>query len=294
MLLSVAEVMPQDDFAVELPWHSASKSKRCTSKEHLRFFGDVFCSVSKVAATSAYLIPKFFASDRPDSFLDASETDGFKKEIGAASAVFKEAMRLEAVLKGPLAAEVAASYGEDDAITSFIGWFGRLVSVPSFWGASLVEAVLEGTNKLTAELTKLTPVYAHFITEKKVNVPMVKKSLLGAKVRTALTEKTVAIHRAITLTKAAMLEWGVSPNAPAPDEGGDSSDLGCAGLAFEEAKKALTVIAACSTLYENAATRVQDAAAIVAKERPELVSSLWDELCKVAKGKQESKAASSG
>ena len=82
--------MPQDDFAVQMPWLSVVKG--CTSKEHLRFFCDVFCSVAKVAATSAYLIPKFFATDRPDSFLDASESDGFKKEIGAASAVFKEAI----------------------------------------------------------------------------------------------------------------------------------------------------------------------------------------------------------
>ena len=123
---------------------------------------------------------------------------------------------------------------------------------------------------------------------------MVKKSLLGAKVRTALSEKTVAIHRAKTLTKAAMHEWGVTPEAATGDDDGDSSDLGCAALAFAEAKKALTVIAACSTLYENSATRVQDAAAIVAIERPELAKSLWDELVKVAKGKQEIKAASSG
>ena len=131
--MSVAEVMPQDDFAVDLPWIG---SKSCTSKEHLRFFGDVFCVVSKVAATSAYLIPKFFANDRPDSVLDASEPDGFKKEIGAASAVFKQAMTLAELVNGPLAAEVAASYGEDDAIASFIGWFGRAVALCSFWGAS--------------------------------------------------------------------------------------------------------------------------------------------------------------
>ena len=273
MLLSVAEVMPQDDFAVYLPWIG---SKSCTSKEHMRFFGDVFCSVSKVAATSAFLNPKFFANDRPDSFLDAGEPDGFKKEIGAASAVFKQAMTLAELVNGPLAEEVATSYGDEAAIESLVGWFGRVVAFRPFWGASMVEAALEGTNQLTAELTKLTPVYGHFISEKKVNVQMVKKSLLGAKVRTALSEKTVAIHRAITLTKAAMHEWGVTPVAARGDDEGDSSDLSCAALAFEEAKKALTVIAACSTLYEHSATRVQDAAAIVAKERPEIVKSLWD------------------
>ena len=273
MLLSVAEVMPQDDFAVDLPWIG---SKSCTSKEHLRFFGDVFCSVSKVAATSAFLNPKFFANDRPDSFLDAGEPDGFKKEIGAASAVFKQAMTLAELVNGPLAAEVATSYGDEAAIESLVGWFGRVVAFRPFWGASMVEAALEGTNQLTAELTKLTPVYGHFISEKKVNVQMVKKSLLGAKVRTALSEKTVAIHRAITLTKAAMHEWGVTPEAARGDDEGDSSDLSYA------------------TLYEHSATRVQDAAAIVAKERPEIVKSLWDELVKVSKGKQEIKAASSG
>ena len=138
LLLSVAEVMPQDDFAVELTWHSASKS--CTSKEHLRFFGDDFCSVSKVAATSAFLNPKFFANDRPDSFLDAGEPDGFKKEIGAASAVFKQAMTLAELANGPLAAEVATSYGDEAAIESLVGWFGRVVAFRPFWGASMVEA----------------------------------------------------------------------------------------------------------------------------------------------------------
>lgn len=289
LLLSVAEVMPQEDFAVDLPW----LAKSCTSKEHLRFFGDVLCSVSKVAATSAYLIPKFFATDRPESFLDASEPDSFKKEIGAASAVFKQALLLAKLVNGPLAAEIATSYGMEDTIASFVGWFGRVNALRSRWGASLVEAALAWTSNLTSELNKLTPVYSHFITEKKVNKAMVIKSLLGTKVRTALSEKTMAMHRAMTVTKAAMLEWGVSPEVPKGDDDGDSSDLGCAALAFAEAKKALTVIAACSTLYENSATRVKDAAAIVAIPRPELVKSLWDELVKVAKGKVEIKAAAS-
>jgi hypothetical protein len=108
---------------------------------------------------------------------------------------------------------------------------------------------------------------------------MVKKQLLVQKVRTPLKEKTVALHAAMGLHQALVSEWGAPPEKD-PEE----SPHSCATLAFEAGKKAITVIAACAVVYEQGPTRKQEAATLLAVQRPEIPNSLWSELQKVAKG----------
>ena len=132
---------------------------------------------------------------------------------------------------------------------------------------------------ITTELQKVTPIYSHFMHEAKINVTMVREQLLGQKVRTPLTEKTLALHRAMGLHQALVVEGGVAPEAD-PEE----SHLECARLAFEAGKAALTVIAACAVVYEPGPSRKQEAATLLATQRPEIPKALWAELQKVAKG----------
>ena len=158
-------------------------------------------------------------------------------------------------------------------------WFGRLDVLLETWGRHLVWVATEHIAIITTELQKVTPVYSHFVHEAKINVTMVRKQLLGQKVRTPLTEKTVAFHAAMGLHQALVVEWGVAPEAD-PEE----SHLECARLAFEAGKAALTVIAACAVVYDQGPSRKQEAATLLAVQRPEIPNSLWSELQKVAKG----------
>ena len=64
----------------------------------------------------------------------------------------------------------------------------------------------------------------------------------------------------------------------------EESHRECARLAFEAGKAALTVIAACAVVYEPGPNRKQEAATLLAMQRPEIPKALWAELQKVAKG----------
>ena len=149
---------------------------------------------------------------------------------------------------------------------------------------------------LTSELTKLTPVYSHYITETKINVPMVRKSLLQGKIRDLLSPKTVSLHKAMALFTSMQSEWSgtLELSAPSPEAEGEKADanseLSCAQLAFTEAKKAICVVAACAVVYDgDAKTRVAEAEHLTSVTRPELVKPLWDALLLIAKNKVQKK-----
>ena len=178
------------------------------------------------------------------------------------------------------------------SVREFQVWFARVGQVETLLGRALVSVAAERVATLTSEVSKLTPVYSHFIMEKKINVAMVRKTLLPSKIRGALSEKAIALHRAKSLATLFQAEWGVSPE-PQPgecEEDPKETELACAEMALQEAKKAISVIAACSVVYENGGgPRQAEAATLVAQERPEIVKPLWDELVKISKGKQATK-----
>ena len=99
---------------------------------------------------------------------------------------------------------------------------------------------------------------------------------------------TVGNHKAMALANSTMSEWGVSPVATAEGEEEDqkATEMSCADIAFQEAKKAISVIAACSVVYEpGSSSRQAEAATLIAVDRPEIVKPLWDELVQISKGK---------
>ena len=155
----------------------------------------------------------------------------------------------------------------------------------------MVTAAIGRVTSSTGELSKLTPVYSHIVTAKKINAAMVKKVLLHSKIR-GLSEKTIALHKAMALATLTMAEWGATPEATTAEgeEDPKATEMACAGVAFAEAKKAISVIAACSVVYEpGSSTRQAEAATLIAVERSEIVKPLWDELVQIAKGKPAAK-----
>ena len=275
-LAAVVAVIPEENFAASFPWAKQETvgEVKC-SKANCLLAVSVFCTLSKCVQTLAFLHQRYSAA-KPENML---EKEALKSDVVVATSMLKAAA-LDAKTKfaNPAMSELA-NHCWEPSLTMVQGWFGRLDVLLQTWGRHLVWVATENMAILTTELQKVTPVYSHFAHEAKINVAMVKKQLLGQKVRTPLTEKTVALHAAMRLHQALVIEWGVPPQTD-PEE----SHLECARLAFEAGKKAITVIAACAVVYEQGPTRKQEAATLIAVQRPEIPKSLWAELQKVAKG----------
>jgi hypothetical protein len=207
------------------------------------------------------------------------EQEALKFDVVVATSVLKAAALDAKTAFANTAISELANHCWEPSLAMVQGWFGRLDVLLQTWGRHLVWVASEHMAIITTELQKVTPVYSHFMHEAKINVILVRKQLLGQKVRNPLTEKTLALHRAMGLHQALGVEWGVLPDTD-PEE----SHLECARLAFEAGKAALTVIAACAVVYEQGPTRKQEAATLLAFQRPEIPNSLWSELQKVAKG----------
>ena len=57
-------------------------------------------------------------------------------------------------------------------------------------------------------------------------------------------------------------------------------------LLSRKRNKNISVIAACSAVYEpDSSSRQAEAATLIAVDRPEIVKPLWDELVQISKGK---------
>ena len=285
LLRAVADIMPPENFSAELVVEAQSIFV-CDSKDTLLFWADTSCMASKVAATCCYLGQKYVGGASPESMLDSSEA--FKADVVLATAVLRSARFLKPILARKMATDGGASHSLKPSIHGWQAWCERVGQVEALWGQALVTAALDRVTSSTGELAKLTPVYSHIVTARKINVAMVRKVLLHSKIRGPLSEKTIALHKAMALAKATMSEWGVSPVPKAEGEEEDQKDteMSCADIAFQEAKKAISVIAACSVVYEpGSSSRQAEAATLIAVDRPEIVKPLWDELVQISKGK---------
>ena len=289
MLRAVADSMPSESFSAELVMESVSVFV-CKSKEALFFWADTSCMACKVAATFCYLGQKYFGGAQPGSLLDSSEA--FKPDVVVATAVLRSARALKTMLDGKMAAGEEALNLLKPSVSGWRAWFERVGRVEALWGRALVTAAIDRVTASTGELAKLTPVYSHIVTEKKINVAMVKKILLQSKIRGPLSEKTIALHKAKALATLTMAEWGASPEGGTAEGEDDqkATEMSCAEVAFQEAKKAISVIAACSVVYEpGSSSRQAEAATLISVDRPEIVKPLWDELVQIAKGKPAAK-----
>ena len=276
LLAAVVEVIPEENFAASFPWtkEDAVGEVQC-SKATCSLAVSVFSTVSKCVHTLAFLHQRYSAA-QPETLM---EKEALKSDVVFATRVL-QAAALDAKTKfaNPAISEWAKHCWEP-SLAGVQGWFGRLDVVLQTWGRYLVWVATEHMAIITTELQKVTPIYSHFVHEAKINVAMVRKQLLGQKVRTPLTDKTVALHRAMGLHQALGVEWGVLPDTD-PEE----CHLECARLAFEAGKAALTVIAACAVVYEPGPNRQGEANTLLATPRPEIPKALWAELQKVSKG----------
>ena len=186
MLRAVADSMPSESFSAELVMESVSVFV-CKSKEALFFWADTSCMACKVAATFCYLGQKYFGGAQPESLLDSSEA--FKPDVVVATAVLRSARALKTMLDGKMAAGEEALNLLKPSVSGWRAWFERVGRVEALWGRALVTAAIDRVTASTGELAKLTPVYSHIVTEKKINVAMVKKILLQSKIRGPLSEK---------------------------------------------------------------------------------------------------------
>jgi len=125
LLWEVTDVMPQEDFDLELPLISG----RCSSKDDLRFSTGVLCSVATVAGTSAYLLSKFWVAGAPENLMDPSEPDGFKQEVRDASAVFKHALSITQFIENTTTITLATKYNMVVVICFLNGWSDRVVAL---------------------------------------------------------------------------------------------------------------------------------------------------------------------
>lgn len=276
LLEAVVAVIPEESFAASFPWaQQGTVGEVKCSKTCCLLAVSVFSTLSKCIQTLAFLHQRYSAA-KPEHML---EKEALKFDVVVATSELKAAA-LDAKTKfANTAISELANHCWEPSLAMVQGWFGRLDVLLQTWGRHLVWVAAEHMAIISTELQKVIPVYSHFVHEAKINVSMVKKQLLVQKVRTPLKEKTVALHQAMGLHQALVNEWGAPPEID-PEE----SPHSCATLAFEAGKKAITVIAACAVVYEQGPTRKQEAATLLAVQRPEIPNSLWAELQKVAKG----------
>jgi hypothetical protein len=281
LLLTVVDFVPPTAIEVTLPW-AAVNSEACPSKQHLALMLKVFESLSKCIHTLAYLHQRYAAAAAP-AF---SSNGSLKPDVLAATAVLQDAaLQAKMHLGEPLAAAEATSFwsvSQDDVRA----WFAGLDKMIQKWGRHLLAVTAELLTTATAEVQNVTPVYSHFLNEKQINVRMVKTHLLGP-VRKALSDKVVALHRAMGLYTTTARDWRQAPAkgetstaVPAPED----PELDCAKLAFDAGKAALTVVAACAVVYDGGANRRQEAITLASVPRPEIPKPLWAEVLKASKG----------
>jgi len=257
--------------------------------EQLHAVLDMLTSAAKIACTAAFLAQRYFG-DKPESMVDTA-TAALKPDVLAATAVLKLAGASVFQTKGPVMADLEAKGYLPPAAADFEGWFARANALVPHWGQALVRQGTAHMSALTTELTKLTPVYSHYVSDKAVNVAMVKKTLLQSRARELLGPKAKTLFAAMALCKGLWVDWGAPPSqalaanaGPADEENGPKAELDCAEIAFKQAKKAISVIAACSVCYEpETENRVGQAETLTARERPEIVKPLWSLLEKIAK-----------
>jgi len=282
--LRLAEILPEK--ALEMKWFWKVGTAKLETPEQLHAVLSLLTSAAKIACTAAFLAQRYFA-DKPESLVD-SATSALKPDVQAATAVLKLAGASALQIHGPVMADLKARGHLPRAADDFEGWFARANALVPHWGKALVQQSTAHMSALTTELTKLTPVYSHYISDASVNVAMVKKTLLQGRARELLAPKAKALFAARELCKGLWADWGGPPSdlgVVRPDQEHDPmEELDCADMAFLQAKKAISVIAACSVCYEpEVANREGQAEVLTATERPELVKPLLSILQKIAK-----------
>lgn len=273
LLVGAMKVIPTSDFEVSVPGLGGDTFK---DKVGFQLMCSWLAAASKAGATIAYAQQKI--AGPPADLLDKEE--GWRAEVLAITAVLKDAVAATLVpLLGP-AAQIMKTQPWAPNISELSAWFAGLGDTLPQWGEFLADVAIARMSTLAGELQKVTPVYAHYITDTSVKDAMVKRSLLDSKVRGPLAKTTIALHKAMALATSVRAEWGVSPDA----KRGEAADpeYECARLAFEAGKAALSVIAACSVVFEMSPNRVAEAEALTRVARPEIPKALWALVVKVS------------
>lgn len=275
--------MPDDGFAMVIPGASAD-SRPCSSKIAILGTVRLLTTWSKCLHTWAFLHQRYGAAT--PSALGSGLV--FKPDVVAATALLKAAAA-DAATQLEKTPEFAEDAGVPPAFFDNLrGWFDRHEQVRQLWGQGLVAAAAGWLTTASSEVQCVTPVYGHFLNDKVVNVRLVKTNLLGP-VRKTLSEKVMALHKAMSLYTAtsrdAPMGGQVSAASASAASASDPADvLAEAALIFDGGKTALTVVAACVIVYEGGPRRKEEAATLVAVPRPEIPKTLWAELVKASKG----------
>ena len=291
LLLFVVENTPKETLSVVLPLQAV---RPVQSAAHLRCFADVLCSVGKVAATAAFASAKFLGAARPEQLFvkDLKQSPVWKPEVLAIGVTFREVAAAAKVMAGPLAVELAG-YQTTPSVADLQTWLARASLVHPAWSSHVAAAAVQLTEDLTAELTKVTPVYTHFLTDTELNESLARKNLLAVSVRQPLADKTVCLVQVAKATRAALTaeaEGDPLPQAAKNEQNEESEPQGVEALAGADnavtaAKTAMAVIAGCSIVFEGSARQVEDAKTLTDKPRPDMPKALWAALLRIAEGK---------
>ena len=280
MLFAVLEVTPVAELSVTLPLGSDAV---CTSADHLRCFANVLCLAGQVALATAFVASKYFTK-QPDSLFatDFKTGEVFKREVQ----VFSTAWNAIAPTVASFGAENLQAmeiYSAAPSIADLCGWFDRAAAIGPLWTMHLLTATAKLAADLSSELQKITPVYAHYITETRITPPMVKRHLLANNVRQPLAEKVVALVHVSRAAKALKEELAASTAVPAAVGDAVAADEDFAGWqhTLAAAKTALSVIAGCVILYEGGSNQQEEAKKLTARDRPDMPRSLWHALKRV-------------
>lgn len=146
-------------------------------------------------------------------------------------------------------------------------WSKAASSVIPLVKKAVVTCIVENSYDLAQRVTKLTPQYAHIAGPKDYHPKLSKKHLAGYSGKDQLSEGSVMLCQALMHATELHRAWGMSP--PLSDDPDYSEQLKSANSAYQEAKKALVVIAAATILECSARedARKQQASSILSRKK---------------------------
>ena len=246
----------------------------------------VTTALSRVSACLAFIATRYVAAKAETCFKDCALKPDLEQAMKTVALIVDEVVPFLAKAQTKAIAQQAKVLLFID-VFSLTSWFqgarACLTAVAAFVHGRLDKQLAA----LASEVQKLTPRYDHIITKEKINVAMVRKILLLAPTRQQLVDKTLALHRMISLSAQFRATWQLPNPAQAKgDEPGDDSqesELSCHLTTLTAGRQAVTVTAACSVVYELKGKEQQEERdKIVAKDRPEILPSLLTALKSIA------------